>query len=310
MRRHGKTTAGKQRWLCLICTSARIHTRYDTRIRHLLTYFIHWLTGVIELAGIARARGVSRKHLSTLFLPLWDLPAPQPSPLPVSLPLLIVDGVYLSGRVNAALVGHTGNAVVTWDFCERECYVAWRSFLSRFTHIHTIVMDGQKGLSEAVHEMFPHTKIQRCVVHVERYVRIRLSRNPTTEAGRLLWHLMRSIWDVHTIEDVKVWKDRFQTWNHTNESFLRERSYAIDGTHWWYTHRMIRSARSHLIRALPYLFTYTTDPTIPRTTNHVEGGVNSRLKELVRRHRGFSPKRKRVMAAYYFEARKNTQKVT
>ena len=40
--------------------------------------------------------------------------------------------------------------------------------------------------------------------------------------------------------------------------------------------------------ALPYLFTYQDYPNlnIPNTTNHIDGGINPKLKELNRKHRG------------------------
>lgn len=49
--------------------------------------------------------------------------------------------------------------------------------------------------------------------------------------------------------------------------------------------------------ALPHLFTFIDYPHVPRTTNHVEGGVNSRLKELVHRHRGLPQDRKQMLVA-------------
>ncbi len=38
---------------------------------------------------------------------------------------------------------------------------------------------------------------------------------------------------------------------------------------------------------MKYLFTFQKHPTlnIPNTTNHIDGGVNTKLKDLVRRHK-------------------------
>lgn len=137
-----------------------------------------------------------------------------------------------------------------------------------------------------------------------------LSRHPKTEAGQTLWSLMRSIWQVETQTDARVWIDAFHTWEEQYTTFLKERSVSPLTGRWWYTHRKVRAARSHIRNALPYLFTFTEIPGVPRTTNHVEGGVNARLKELVYRHRGLSPERKRVMAAHFLSSkaeRKATQ---
>lgn len=69
-----------------------------------------------------------------------------------------------------------------------------------------------------------------------------------------------------------------------------------------YQHRQLRSALFGIKLALPYLFTYkdhqlnnsSHNPVldIPNTTNHLDGGVNPKLKDLVRRHRGMKIERR------------------
>jgi len=48
-----------------------------------------------------------------------------------------------------------------------------------------------------------------------------------------------------------------------------------------------------------YCHTYLPSSTT-RTTNHIEGGINSRLKELVHRHRGLGDEQKQVFVAWTF----------
>jgi len=59
------------------------------------------------------------------------------------------------------------------------------------------------------------------------------------------------------------------------------------------THKRIRSARKSIKRHLPYLFTYQNYPEldIPNTTNDIES-MNSKIKDLLRIHRGYSKKLK------------------
>jgi hypothetical protein len=49
---------------------------------------------------------------------------------------------------------------------------------------------------------------------------------------------------------------------------------------------------------------------VPRTTNHVEGGINSRLKDLFRIHRGISVQKKIALAAWYLYYRQDERKST
>jgi len=61
-----------------------------------------------------------------------------------------------------------------------------------------------------------------------------------------------------------------------------------------YQHRQLRSALFGIKLALPYLFTYQDFPeqNIPNTTNSIDGGINTKLKDLVRRHRGMKVERR------------------
>jgi hypothetical protein len=61
-----------------------------------------------------------------------------------------------------------------------------------------------------------------------------------------------------------------------------------------YQHRQLRSAFFGIKITLPYLFTYQDYPNlnIQNTTNYVDGGVNTKLKDLVRKHRGMKIERR------------------
>jgi hypothetical protein len=256
-----------------------VKKRGDTTLRHLKKRFKEWLTGTNTLTDIAHHYDRTRRQMVRLFEPLWHMSAPQPPQTTPQGIVLIVDGVYLSGRRNAVLIGRSIENVVFWLFADQECYVSWCMFFSAIQTPRVIVMDGQKGLSGAVKTYFPHVPIQRCLVHVERYVRSRISMRPKTEAGRALWSITRSLWNVTTQEDATEWSNTFTAWCQTYDSFLKERTHALHSNRWWYTHRGLRSARSHLKNALPHLFTFTVVKDTPRTSNHIEGGTNARLKE-------------------------------
>jgi len=213
----------------------------------------------------------------------------------------ILDGVYLSGRTHAALICRTMTAQVSWMFAERETLANWKTFLKRLPMPDAVVIDGQKGLQAATQYLWPQSKIQRCMVHIERLARIKLTRHPKTSAGKELLILVQRLFSVHTKPQRNRWLCVYRRWEHRHTDFLKERSYGEPQSGkkrtWWYTHRNIRATRSLIRNALPHLFTYIDHPHVPRTTNHVEGGVNSRLKELVHRHRGLAQDRKQVLVA-------------
>ena len=72
-----------------------------------------------------------------------------------------------------------------------------------------------------------------------------------------------------------------------------------------YKHRSIRSAHRSLKHFLPYLFTYKEHPDlkIPTTTNQLDGGLFSPLKDLLKVHRGSSRELRRKLIIYFLENR-------
>jgi hypothetical protein len=68
----------------------------------------------------------------------------------------------------------------------------------------------------------------------------------------------------------------------------------------WSRHKKLKSAYNHILFALKnnQLFHYLND-TVPNTSNEVEGGINARLKELIRSHRGTTITRKRLIVEWY-----------
>jgi len=60
----------------------------------------------------------------------------------------------------------------------------------------------------------------------------------------------------------------------------------------------LQRTRSLILHALPDMFHYLDDPSIAATTNKLEGYF-SRLKEIYRKHRGLSKKRRQNYFAWY-----------
>lgn len=263
------------------------------------------------MSEVAHNYRVSRRTLIRWFTPLWESTQLPPELNQDSRAIYILDGVYLSGRENAALICRTMAAQMSWMFTVRESFASWLAFLKNLPAPDAVVVDGQKGLLAAILWLWPHTKIQRCIVHIERLARIKLTRQPKTRAGKELLALVQRLLGVRSKRQRRRWLYVYRRWERRHADFLKERSYgepkAGEKRTWWYTHRNIRAARSLIRNALPHLFTFIDYPLVPRTTNHVEGGVNSRLKELVHRHRGLPQDRKQALVAEYL-AKKRKQK--
>ncbi len=316
MQRWGKTGSGKQRWRCAGCLESGTRKRADGAARSRLSLFVSWLTTKSSASEVAARAGVSRQALWEWFRPFWESP-PVPRPaLPVR--TLVLDGTSVSWGECVLLVAgdEDRRRPVSWLPAVRECHESWLAFLAALREGGVmppfVVCDGQKGLLKAIRETWPDARIQRCLVHVMRQASRWLTRNPKSDAGKDLLALVGKLGGIRTRRQKRRWVRAFGRWLRKRDAFLRERTVAGNGK-WRYTHRKLRAVRTLLRNAIPDLFRFVSDPSLPRTSNHVEGGCNGRIQELFRCHRGMSASRKVAVAGWYLALRqgqKPTRKFT
>lgn len=308
MQRYGQTAAGTPRWYCSVCRLSRIRTRPDRTASARRRDFVAWLTGVRDLSDLAQDTGVSRQTLTAWLAPFWDEPLPVPLVVDVTGQVLIVDGLELQHGASV-LVGRTPARVASWAFTAGESTADWTAFAVTVTGVPwAVVLDGRAGLLATVQQRWPDAHIQRCLFHIRKRLRTLLTRSPKLLAGQILRRLSRTLMAVRTRRQKRRWLRQYRHWERRFARFLDERTTT---NHWtptgrqrsWFTHKQLRAARSLIRNALPHLFTYVRHPAIPRTTNHVEGGLNARLEELLGRHRGLTLHRKQRLAALFLASR-------
>lgn len=316
MQRWGTTSAGKPRWRCAACEVAGTRRREDSRAGARLSLFVRWVSGEATAANVSASRGVSRQTTWRWFSSFWSAP-PGASGRVVSR-VLVLDATGVVRLLTVALLAGdpATSRPVGWGFAPRECLGALPPFLlalrERGADPECVVCDGQKGLLKAVRAAFPSAAIQRCVIHVHRQAMSWLTRNPQTEAGREIRRLVSALLPVRDAGGRDEWLGRLRSWEERHADFLKERTFG-DGGRWWYTHRKLRAVRSLVRNAAPNLFRYIDDPGVPRTSNHVEGGLNARIKELLRSHRGITKRQRMALASWYLHiraAKKPTRNVT
>ena len=310
MRRHGHTSRGRQRWRCLQCGLTGVHRRPDARLRHTKRRAWQWLTGKASVSEIARSSDLTRRSLSKQFQIIFTQRAKFVRPR--SIVVLILDGIYIHGRLLMALIGLADDRHLVWSFTNRETSGSWFELLSDLPIPTVVVCDGHSGLMPTLRALWPKTAIQRCHFHVLKLARVYLTRQPRTLAGRELQALLWTLTSCRTPEAKDKFRNRFETWCQRHETLLSERSHSIDDhrrKHWWYTHKKLRGVRSLLIHALPNLFTFLDYPDCPNTTNAVEGGINAQIAEALRLHRGLRLHQKQTLVSFVLD-KINQQKTT
>ncbi len=304
----GITKQGKQRFRCRTCLETAIIRRPDQKVRIVEKLFERWLLGVSSLTSVAKQVGTHRSTLSRKFSELSSVSRPTQLRQLTQNPVLVLDGTTISKNILLILAYDTlSNQPIAWSFVSHENFEVWHKLL---LHIHqrfipcALISDGQKGLRKAVKTTFPGIPHQRCIAHIIRLSLAWLTRNPQTNAGKDLRILARELAQVKTGPAAKIWRDSFIEWDVRYEEFLKERSINPATERKWYTHRKLRAVRSLIANALPNLFWFTTDSSIPNTTNAVEGGINAPLAELLHRHRGITEQQKKALVRRFLYARR------
>lgn len=301
LKRNGKTTAGTQRWRCIQCGASSVRKRGDLSRRAELNTFLQWILGKVPQAAFSPTQGRTFRRKSAW---CWRI---QPSLAPTGEvhDQIQMDGIYL-GRGWCCLIAIANGHVIGWQWCDSEKKAAWLALLEQFPAPRVVIIDGGSGLASALAQAWPDTRIQRCLVHVQRNVRTYLTLQPRTDAGKALRRISLALTKIKTRQDASGWMQVLNQWHTEYGALIKERTYASGrhgqrprgvrtGQAWWYTHDRLRKAYRLMERLAKqdHLFTYLApefdELGIESTTNRIEGGVNTQLRALLRDHRGMQP---------------------
>jgi hypothetical protein len=235
-----------------------------------------------------------------------------------------LDGIYLKGA-GCCLIAIDGHGyVIGWQWAATESKAAWAALLSRFPAPGVVVADGGTGFAAAAASVWSTTRIQRCLVHVQRNIRVDLTRNPKTDAGRSLLELANQLPRITSTEQATQWAANLNAWHQIYGHLTKQRTYAHQlspvellfaghtGKQWWYTHERLRRAYRTLARLLAdaHLFTYLEPEfehlQIASTTNRIEGAVNSQLRVLLRTHRGMPAEHRKRAVEWWCQQHSQT----
>lgn len=244
------------------------------------------------------------------FTDFWDQRI-DPQNLAISNQVIIIDG-YVIEQGCVLLLVKTVEKVIFWQFCDRETYLNWYACLSQLQgHPTAIVCDGQKGMLKAINELFPRVLIQRCHFHVQQRNRQLLTMNPETLPGIAFNNLVKELPKLKNHAEHRAWLTTYQSWMIRNKTYLSQKTYypfdqiylyknfTKGRRNYFFTHQRLRAAVYQIKTALPNLFHFLEHSNIPKTTNHIEGGINSQLKLLLRLHRGLPIQKRKYLVAYF-----------
>lgn len=298
MRKNGRTAAGSQRWKCVACAISSTAPRDDARLRARLDEFLDWLlSGKCQWDMDGASGRAFRKRVQWCWSIRPEIPAPD-----AACHVVLADGTYV-GHGWCLLVAIDGLAggVLAFQWCSRESKAAYLALFSRLPAPDVLVCDGLHGIEAACLAAWPGTRIQRCLVHVQRDTRTDLTCRPRLQAGLELKKLSDRLTSVRSIEQAAKWGEALNAWHERWKAFISERTFARDEPadprasrrQWWWTHEEPRRCYRRLERLFREgrLFAFldpalTAGGPVARTTNLLEGGVNSLIKRTFLEHHG------------------------
>jgi hypothetical protein len=182
--------------------------------------------------------------------------------------------------------------IVLWiKFIETETKAEYQEGLNFLIkngyEILSVTIDGRIGIKE----VFSNYPVQICQWHFQINILHKTTLNPRTELGQNLkyiaTHFINQRWSKQQLQKAY----NVLQINHTD--FLSEKNHNNQ-----YVHRKLRSAMKTIKTNINYIFTLSDYPQlqIPNTTNHLDGGINPKIKKLVYDHRGLSkPRRNKLI---------------
>jgi len=132
--------------------------------------------------------------------------------------------------------------------------------------------------------------------------------NPESLAGKELNRLIKIIPIISTKDQLDKFIKYYQEFIFKFNDFLKEKTIIknpinLNKRKWFYTHSNVRSANYQLKHNLPCFFKYLSNSSIPKTTNLLEGGINSPLQELIHRHRGLTLDKQKVLIKIFLSSK-------
>jgi len=218
---------------------------------------------------------------------------------------IIYDGTYFhkNGCLISLMDAKTKNIIST-IYAKKEGFKATQPWFERLKeqglNPYYIVMDGEISVIRAINAVWPKTKIQRCLYHIQREGMRWLRTYPKTEAGRELRRILISLCTIKSIKERDIFINNYKNWLAKYREFIK--SLPINNI----AFKDLKRTIILINNALPNMFHYLKEPNISSTTNAIEG-FYSQLKAYYNRHCGLTQTHKiHYLKWYCFFKNSNT----
>jgi len=223
---------------------------------------------------------------------------------------LIIDGTYFTEGLCLILYYDSKlKYSMLYRFSSNEFYREIKEDLDNLKKlgidIAAVTCDGKKSIIRAVGKVYPTAILQRCMVHVQRMVRLWLTRKPKLIASKELRYLVGLLHYIRGIVEQHMWVIAFEQWYKKHQPIIEEKVLHHKTGRWWYKHRQLRRSAVMVKKALADMFHFIGDNQIPKSTNGLDSYFGH-LKLNLNVHRGLSKAHRQAFILWYLHL-KGTQ---
>jgi len=210
---------------------------------------------------------------------------------------LIFDGTYFhQDGCLISLMDAVSQKTISSLYERREGYKSvypwfWRLKQRKLQPL-AITMDGEKSVMRAIGQVWPGTKIQRCLYHIQREGMRWLRSFPKTLAGQELRKLLATLCRIDSRKARDEFIFSYARWVEKHGDFVLSLPRKDVAS------KDLRKAMALIHNGLDDMFHFLNDTNIPKTTNTLES-YYSRLKSDYRRHRGMTENHKILYLKWY-----------
>lgn len=299
----GKTSCGYQRYRCKDCNYTYTFHNLKNKESKEKTWFKLW---IIEGYSVRQLVSISRHGIWKIkrIISMWLNQSPDEIILNYSeIKYLLFDGTYLKHE-NCLMIAmnNQDGKIISEKYCVRENYADAYSIFYELNKIgispKAITVDGNTSVIRAIKTVWPNIIIQRCIAHIQRQGLSWLRRNPKIPTSKDLRKILLTITEIKNESDRNLFITKFEKWEEQYGEFVRH----LPSDHKVFSD--LQRARSLIIHAMPDMFHYLNDSSIPATTNKIEGYF-SRLKIIYRQHRGLSKNHRQNFFKWYIYFKNN-----
>ena len=198
----GKTSRQKQRFKCLQCNITYVRKRKDRKIDNEQRWFQLWVTesySIRQLSNISRHSEFKLKQIKNY----WLNQRPKKINDFKKYKYLIYDGTYFHETGCLLKLMHVEDqAIIDNVYAQKEGYLTAHPWFLQLKqqglNPRFITMDGEISTMRAVKDVWPKTKIQRCLYHIQRESLRWLRTYPKTQAGKDLKRLIMGICSIQS----------------------------------------------------------------------------------------------------------------